>query len=127
LLTKFQREVPFEYTKQRPALIFRGGRSDVSFTYFDMRQYFKKEKFNENMGISKSRIFDIFDIAKIRRSYSEFADYKSQQKIVVDSILNELICELSECGLYISSHLLEHQLKYEQRWFFPTLEGTCKR
>jgi hypothetical protein len=112
----YKTEKRFEYTKQRPALIFKGGKGNISFKYLDLKQYFEKTQLNENMGIHRSKIFNIFDIEKIKERSSQSPDFQDQKRIAAEYILREVAAELDQCGIWISQPILESYLMYEQQW-----------
>jgi len=107
----YQSEKRFEYTKQWPALIFNEGKSNVSFRYFDLRQFFKEESFCESLGILRSKIFEIFDIPKIQKYCSKFSNYQECQKTIKDYLIQQTSSELRTCGLWISESILEQTLE----------------
>ena len=101
----------FEYTNQPPALVFRGGKTNVSGVYFNLKEYFMEEEVEENFGIPRNKLYDIFDFDKIRQEISKDPKSVKGEDYIVNTMMSQLQKELSDCGICIPEAILKRNFK----------------
>ena len=99
----------FEYTKNAPALIFKGGKSNISFTYFDLKKYFEEKDVEELLGIPKAKVYEVFDISKLKDDFWQSSN--SQEETIKIRLISKIEKELHDFGIIIDYSLLQRTLE----------------
>ena len=98
----------FEYSQTLPALVLQGGKGDVKFKYFDIRDYFEERDAKELLGIEKNTLYKIWDVEKL---IAEIAESDSCRKNYESNlILKDVAQELLHMNIYVSKNILQSKL-----------------
>jgi len=101
----------FEYTAQPPALIFRGGKTNVSGEYFNLKRYFTEVEVDETFGLSRQRLSEIFDIHKIRKELNKNQTLNQREDDILKKLISQIQKELKLFGVSVHEKVLEIKVK----------------
>lgn len=105
----------FEYSKSAPSSVLKGGKTNVSFKYFDMRKYFTEDDCEEYLSINRSKLSQIFDVSKIRQEFKQYCQNPSYEKAISDMV-HDLLYGLKLCGVDIQTKSFEEYMDYKASW-----------
>jgi hypothetical protein len=107
----------FENTKQVPALIFKGGKTNVSFKYFDLRKYFEEITVEEFIGVRRNKVYEIFDFDKMSRDFFKYSKSEEKEKIAIKAIADKICEEFELCGITIPIWIVKKTMKFQSTFF----------
>jgi len=105
-----------EELNSEPALVLKGERGNVSYNYFDMRDYFELVLCEEMIVLEKCNLSQVFDEENIRIQLREV--FCSQITERIDTIVIEINKEFSKFGFKLEGEFLQDFLEYESKWLF---------
>jgi len=117
ILKEYVEDKCFETTSDPPALIFKGGKTNISGKYFNLKNFFTETDVEETFGIPREKLYQMFDFRKIREVLLKDPDATKKENYVINKIMNQLTRELANCGVTIPRPLLERTLKFKTNFW----------
>ena len=99
----------FEYTKQIPAMVLKGGQTNVTFNYFDIRKYFKLDYHTTVFCVSKWDLEAAFNFDKVWFEIQR----NSQKEKVLEILFSKISSQFGNIGFEITFQVFKDIINYK--------------